>query len=622
MDTACQPCSSDACGRRAPRRGFPSRSDVLVTSRREHYTPAVGTGEGSGLYNTWQALDAFHATQLTWVYSENASFVEQAKKRGMLGVSLATNPQVPDVNGSSWDVGRVVNVRGERLVAPWMRSWPGTRRYYGCVNSPAFKSAAFAFVDRLTHSGATSIQHDDAASNSEAVTWNGGDPHLSGCYCDVCIKGFTGRLMSTLNITEQKALNVTPSFSYRGFLLGNHTNTKLRALFVEYQRNVTVQYLQELKAHLRSTAASTAGRARAVHQLSSSDAPSAAAPLSCNNGGYWNTVYEQCDYGIGELNMRDATPGGLRYILVDTVPPGRLQVMTMPKAASITPHDKLEVRRSVAESYALGAPMIVPWDIYLPTPNASRYFGSAAEYADLFGFVRTHADWFDATRLSGYSPALNRMHLNHTGAKARGGDGARFRLPSDHPPSIGARVLGNAGSCAWRCGMQRSCAGIFVGGGRSPECWLLRGPLDTVAGTALVGYSYTKMEVDTPHAAEGGGGDRVYCTDPLVDIVVRQGEKASCGRATLSSHTRGHRLMHRLVHLISWSDRPTPLSNDTVGLQVGGVGCGAGAATLSVPGGNGSVETTLRVANCTAAYSWYRVPLRMLAPWGVVILPQ
>ena len=41
--------------------------------------------------------------------------------------------------------------------------------------------------------------------------------------------------------------------------------------------------------------------------------------------------------------------------------------------------------------------MMVPWDIYLPTPHAERYYGNASQYADLYKFVRENAELLDAT---------------------------------------------------------------------------------------------------------------------------------------------------------------------------------------------------------------------------------
>ena len=39
--------------------------------------------------------------------------------------------------------------------------------------------------------------------------------------------------------------------------------------------------------------------------------------------------------------------------------------------------------------------MMVPWDIYLPTPQGQRYYGNASQYGDLYKFVRQHADLLD-----------------------------------------------------------------------------------------------------------------------------------------------------------------------------------------------------------------------------------
>lgn len=71
---------------------------------------------------------------------------------------------------------------------------------------------------------------------------------------------------------------------------------------------------------------------------------------------------------------------------------------------SLQPHDVAASRRQIAGFYALGALPLVPWDIYMPdligtdkqrTPQ-SRYFGTPAEYADLYRFVRSQPALFDA----------------------------------------------------------------------------------------------------------------------------------------------------------------------------------------------------------------------------------
>jgi hypothetical protein len=102
--------------------------------------------------------------------------------------------------------------------------------------------------------------------------------------------------------------------------------------------------------------------------------------LSCNNGaGKWGSPFHLFDYGLAELSAGDATPDGLEAAFVTSVPPGKQQVLTMPKAKNVSmvysPAFEALIRASVAWSYALGGNMMVPWDIYLPTPHAARYWG-------------------------------------------------------------------------------------------------------------------------------------------------------------------------------------------------------------------------------------------------------
>ena len=149
-----------ACARGARPAGWPKASDVLLTSRAPHYTPAgappQGVGAGVGLYDTNSAIEAFDATRLDWVYTLNGSFVEELRLRhNITDISLAMNPQVADADGRGYGTGRVLNAWGQPLVAPWMRTWAPPHRYYGCVNNPAYKQLAIARARRLVALGAT-----------------------------------------------------------------------------------------------------------------------------------------------------------------------------------------------------------------------------------------------------------------------------------------------------------------------------------------------------------------------------------------------------------------------------------------------------------------------------------
>ena len=476
----------------------PHHSDVIATSRSVHYTPDHG-------YDTWSAMQAFHATRLDWVYNHNASFVAEAHKRG-LEVSLSMNPQCPDAQGK-YDQYRVQNIHGEPLVAPWMRTWKGEPRNYGCVNTPGYLQIAFEFGSNLLKLGSDGIQHDDPGANGEAAVWNGGDPELSGCYCEHCMSGFTARLLELLSPVDQEKLNITKTFNYRELLLRSPWNgtspavRTLRPLFIEYQQNVSEKYLANLRQHLDETAQSL-GRTTS---------------LSCNSGGGWST-HMACDFVLGELNAADATPDGLEAIFWTELPQGKAQVMTMPKHHNTTlvnsPAFEVLIRTSIAYTYALGSNMMAPWDIYLPTPQADRYYGNASQYGDLYSFVRRHAALLDATtmpvpapqRTNTSGPPSGEANYNHTytGGLATGQEGSRWRFPFPFtsPNYSGPRINGSKFdgqslfSCQSLCDDDDMCKGVYLS--ISSECFTLHELVR--CATTLRGDSYTRIAKGHAHA--------------------------------------------------------------------------------------------------------------------------
>ena len=572
---------------------MPRRSDIVFTSRTPHLVPPFppGVGAGTGKLSTWEAATGFYATRLDWVYTLNSTFVAEAHRHNLSSVGLAMNPQIPDANGTTYQTGRVLNVHGEPLVAPWMRAWP-TQHPYGCVNNPVYKTLAFARAKLLVVLGANAVQHDDPTSNAEAVSWSNGDPEQSGCYCSVCMKGYTEALVSSdvlINATQRHQFNITSSFNYKDYLLRdlNHSKSKrsassnspwldmnsssssssnnnnkahdsamatkshiLREMFVEYQRNATKNYLSELRKSIDP-----------------------AIPLTCNNGGQWDDIYDSFDFGMGELSIEDANPGGLRDIFVRNVPDGKMQIMTMPKSKNLTVDASGEfvrlIRRSIAQSYALGSNMFVPWDIYLPTPRAARYFGAPSQFQDIFSFVREHASLLDSMGTAPFDRiSTDGFRSVGTGTK---GDGVRFRLPTDNPPSPGNILDGHRtqGACAWECRRRATssdyigtddCAGFFssVPNGGRGTCVLLR-VLKVVRGTAMVGASWAVRAalVNDTMPLHGVSTNLTY-----VDAVLRGMDREYCssGRSNNSSSnsrrkSNGSGAVEWAVHLVNWNSR-------------------------------------------------------------------
>jgi hypothetical protein len=85
-----------------------------------------------------------------------------------------------------------------------------------------------------------------------------------------------------------------------------------------------------------------------------------------------------------------------------------LQAEGKPWSAVFPSTDTSFLRSRIAMSYAVGALPVVPWDTFVPGEGGAaptRHFGSAADLAYLYRFVRTHAALFDGWQ------TLSRLNL-------------------------------------------------------------------------------------------------------------------------------------------------------------------------------------------------------------------
>lgn len=111
-------------------------------------------------------------------------------------------------------------------------------------------------------------------------------------------------------------------------------------------------------------------------------------PFSCNSHpGDRYFFSETFDFGLEELDH--ITPYGFHRAMRDAERRGKAQMFTF-RSESVA-----ETRRTIALAYACGSHIIVPWDVYMPGPNAPRYFGKPEDYADLYGFARACAAYLD-----------------------------------------------------------------------------------------------------------------------------------------------------------------------------------------------------------------------------------
>ncbi len=366
---------------------LPKYSDVIMRSLYPHPAKLTAPSErcpnpddAQDPWDTIQAVKDFHVSRLEWVYDARKEYVDKAKAEipglhfGLtLNSILVDKPFGPTVR----KVGRAVDLEGNRIAAPWMSMWtpPG---YWGCANSEDYREVFMKHARACIDAGADSLQVDDPAMNRGTVKWG-------GCYCDSCMKKFLPYLSRNASKSELESIGIKniADFDYKKYLLENDKKEPqwLREYFVRFQNEAVGAYFKDL----RNRVTAYAGR----H-----------IPMSFNEyvGNTELNYAQYFDYGFRELHVSDSRPERIHEKLQMAFDVGKRQIMTIPKAFKKGYAVDVQLARQViATAYSMGGNIMVPWDTYLrSTPEGSeRYFGKPEEYADLYGFVRNNAKWFD-----------------------------------------------------------------------------------------------------------------------------------------------------------------------------------------------------------------------------------
>lgn len=366
----------------APRRTDmrPRHSDVTMRSLSWHKTP-VGSRYTTVNLTTFGAAQGYHASRLDWLYITDPAFFANATALG-LSASATINANLPDTGShpATYQVGRVHDVHGKLVVAPWMASWPDVP-YRGCVNAPEYQTIMQSQVKAIFAAGSVGLQHDDAGLNVDAV-------EFGGCYCKYCMAAFTPYALKNMDAAAIKQYGITPQWSLKNYSLAQmakdpswKTPADLKSTFTAFQTQSTLAYVGKVR---------DAANAAAGYNVT----------LSCNNGGRWDKggVYQAFDFGLGEMAHDQATPYQLTSLfLTEPARVGVPQVMTMPKhkEPAGTHDDEVLTQKTIAFAYAIGGNVMVPYDIYIPWPNAPRFFGNVSDFDGLYALVRNNTQLFD-----------------------------------------------------------------------------------------------------------------------------------------------------------------------------------------------------------------------------------
>ena len=365
-----------AAGGAAPIPGAPRASAVCMRSLRPRPINA------NDPHDTLAAIRGFHVTRLEWTYGNDASFIQKVHDLGVeYGGALAAGSYEGKATPWLWNV---IGSEAQRLAPTWMRAWPQPNPW-GCANSPEFRAGHVRAALAAVKAGADVLHRDEPGQNEHSYHWG-------GCFCRHCMKGFRSWLADNADRSELEKLGVSDlaAFDYGDYCRGKKAPTGdafrlwktdvLRTYFRQFQIDSSVAFNRWWRQELDRQV----GRPIAV---------------SCNNGAKrWTPIELAFDYCIGELRRDHATPAHLHEVMQTARSHGRTQSVTMPLDGSDEPESPGWVavnRRTIATMYALGGHIEMPWDTYLPTTDARRYFGRPENYADLTAFIRGIAAYLD-----------------------------------------------------------------------------------------------------------------------------------------------------------------------------------------------------------------------------------
>ncbi len=341
-----------------------------------------------GQMGTIDAIKRFNPTAIKWAYITQPNEVKAIQALGVehQGTISSTLPDVPNQSPKVYEVGRAKTFEGKSF-KPFHMTWEIS---VGCFNHPDYLDILWNDVKAIIDSGTYSIQVDDWLSNSSYY-------ELNGCFCDYCMKDFTAYIKNNYTKEQIAAFGIEniDTFHYKTFLtekFGAKTlseynaikgKTPLDGIFKKFQETITAGFFHDI----RKKADEYAGR----HVI-----------FSCNAGHFIGNYNDpQHKYGFDFFDISIGESDEYEYETIDNmiVSTGLFESLNKPFIVSprTTSAVQLDVdvsRRGAAATYATGGYFLVPWDVWI-FGQPLRYFGSPAEYNDLFHFVRQYPELFD-----------------------------------------------------------------------------------------------------------------------------------------------------------------------------------------------------------------------------------
>lgn len=358
----------------------PAASDVTMR------TLVFRTASDTEPHDTFEALDAFHATRLEWVYLRfepgEAEKIERVKKRGRVFGGASNASSGTDVtwheDGTATKKHVMINPDGTPVIPPHMAKWAQPQSP-GCCNDPAFRQGHLDYLKRYIDAGVETMQRDEPQAPHDYAKRG------QACYCSYCVAAFRELLASRFNTQQLKDMGVDDiaSFDYRAYVRSEPgaRGHMLAQVFTEFQTLAYAEFLAWIKQEMTDYA----GR-----QIT----------YSGNNTSFqkWDADhYRVFDFALSELMLSSANPAHIYERAQMARSLGKIQVFGSPKTmGKKVANLALLKRKVIATSYASGGLSRVPWDIFNQSADGKqRYFGKPEDFADLYAMVRASHDLLD-----------------------------------------------------------------------------------------------------------------------------------------------------------------------------------------------------------------------------------
>ncbi len=349
--------------------GYPALSDVSFSSR-WYRSPSA-----TEVHDTFAEAPLFFTTRLDWVYDRgNAGrIVNRANEAGWY-YSGAINPGVFDTNGGrTRTIGRDLTITGNFVGDGIGDFW-----------SEEFFQVVRAYLVDMIQNGADAVQVDDPGGSYDQLL--NGESAGYGLASDAHFRQW---IYSNSTPEERTLWGLPASFTdtYRNWVLAQGGESALPAGLRD-----------RFKAHMLEGLLRFYNRCRAEATALNGGTP---VPFSCNIGSNFSwgegNYNSWVDYAMPESRIDNISARIIRDSLRSGESKGKGLLISPPRYDAPAPGpDYVDLtRKSIASTYALGGVMMVPWDVWQNYPDSFRYYGTPAEFADLYGFIRSIPTYFD-----------------------------------------------------------------------------------------------------------------------------------------------------------------------------------------------------------------------------------